>query len=146
MQMVMNSTGTSVCITKGCYNDRVEMEEEDSTFRIEGQNKGGQDWILQMALELGKPIHLFYRAKASHPFSYMGLVDNNYSFVTQEYIAGENLLEAVLFADRGSSTMVDVGISTDPSYKYKKAVFEHIGVNPADVFPRCVIPCFHLLN
>lgn len=147
LQRLRDATGVTVCITKGMYEDKVVFDPDCTSIEIQGQNTGRDDWILQGALELRRDIHVFYRASSAQGFDYLGTVEHDHSQVIQEFSYGSgDLLEAVLFTTRGTNTMVNVGMSNNPNFRYKSAVFEHLQVAPERVFPASLYGCFNLIR
>ncbi|CAM9561497.1 unnamed protein product [Ectocarpus sp. 12 AP-2014] len=144
-QRLIDALSVTVCITKGMFNGRVDMGSEYTSFKIEGQTSGRDDWILKGALELQKPIHVFFRDGKRKSFNYMGQVDHHASTIVRERIDNKNLLQAILVTDRGDSDAVNIGVSNQ-RYRFKGAVFDFLQADAGSVFPASFVGCFHIVR
>lgn len=147
IQLLQDAIGVTVCMTKGMYEDHIISDSESTCIEIQGQNSGRDDWILRGALELQKDIHVFYREKPGQGYDYLGMVEHGPSQVIQDH-NGErgDLLQAVLFTTLGTNSIVNAGVSNCPSFKFKSAIFEHVGADHSRVSPACLLGCFHLIR
>ena len=145
--IVNNEDFITVCITgDSIYTDQLEVDDERTKLDITGQTSGRDDWIVLDALETLKTIHVFYRKRSGIVFNYLGTADHKLSFVTQERRDGW-LLHVRLFVNRGEHEWIPLQESlNDVYFKYKAAVFEHLGIDTARLTPMSLQGCFHALR